>query len=97
MFHIFFSVSILFLYAALYRSVSIKIMIYLYLKKPNININTYFKSEFIKKSFDKRIKILINNGFLNKQKKYFVLSPKGKKYLSFFKKIQSIYKVKFSG
>jgi hypothetical protein len=92
-----FSVLILFLYSGLYRSVSIKIMIYLFLKQKRISINKLYKNEFKKKSFQKRVNILINNNFLVKKKKYFILSNKGKKYLKFFKIAQSLYKIKSSG
>ena len=93
---IFFSVTILFLYAALYRSVSIKVMVYLY-SKEKANLNKYYKKEFMKKSFKKRIKILINNKFLIKKKNYYILSGKGKRYQAAFKTIQLIYKIKYSG
>jgi len=92
-----FSVAILFLYAGLYRSISVKIMIYLYLGKKSINVNNFYKTEFKEKSFNKRIRILIDNGFLVKKNKDFFLSPRGKKYLAIFKTIQSIYKIKSSG
>ena len=91
-----FSVAILFLYAGLYRSVSIKTMIYLYLKKNNININSFYKSEFKEKSFNKRIKILLDNDFLEKKNKKFFLSTKGKKYLRIFKIFQTVYRIKSS-
>ncbi len=93
----FFSVAILFLYAGLYRSVSIKVMIYLYFKKSAVNINNFYKNEFSKKSFDKRIKILIDNGFLIKKNQNFMLTIRGKKYLKMFQIILSIYKIKSSG
>ena len=99
-FFIFFSlycVVVLFLYSALYRSVSIKIMIYLFLKKSNKNVNNFYRTNFIEKSFNKRIKILVNNGFLIKKKKHFTLTSRGKKYLRIFKILQSIYKIKFNG
>ena len=92
-----FSVAILFLYAGLYRSVSVKIMIYLYLRKKSISVNAFYKNEFKEKSFNKRIKILIDNGFLVKKNKDFFLSSRGKKYSRIFKTIQSIYKIKSSG
>ena len=66
-----FSVAILFLYAGLYRSISVKIMIYLYLGKKSINVNNFYKTEFKEKSFNKRIRILIDNGFLVKKNKDF--------------------------
>ena len=93
----FFSVAILFLYSSLYRSVSIKVMIYLYFKKSAVNINNFYKNEFSKKSFDKRVKILIDNGFLIKKNKNFMLTIRGKKYLKMFQIIHSIYKIKSSG
>ena len=93
----FFSVLVLFVYSGLYRSISIKIMIYLYLKKNNVNINSFYKNEFKQNSFNKRIKILLDNGFLIKKNKYFSLSKKGTKYLKIFKLAQSIYKIKTSG
>ena len=95
-FQIFFSVSILFLYAALYRSVSIKIMVYLYSRK-KVNLNKYYEQEFMINSFKKRIKILIINGFLNEKKGRYSLSDKGKRYQLIFKTIQLIYKIKHSG
>lgn len=99
-FFIFFSlfcVVILFLYSALYRSVSIRIMIYLFFKKSSVNINNFYKTNFIEKSFNKRIKILTNNKFLVKKKRYFYLSSRGKKFLGITKIIQSIYKIDFNG
>ena len=93
----FFSVAILFLYSSLYRSVSIKVMIYLYFKKKAVNVNNFYKNEFSKKSFDKRIKILIDNGFLIKKNQNFMLTIRGKKYLKMFQIILSIYKIKSSG
>ena len=96
-FQILFSVFILFLYSGLYRSISVKIMIYLYFKKSSVNVNSFYKTEFRKNSFDKRVKILINNGFLVKKNKHFMLSPRGKKYLRIFRTAQSIYRIKFSG
>ena len=92
-----FCVVILFLYSALYRSVSIKVMIYLSFKETNTNVNNFYKTNFIEKSFYKRIKILFNNNFLIKEKKYFILTSRGKRYLSIFKILQSIYKIKFNG
>ena len=93
----FFSVFILFLYAGLYRSVSVKIMIYLYLRKKSVDFNNLYKTQFKEKSFDKRIKILLDNNIIFKKKKYFFLSTKGKSFLNKFLKIQSIYKIKSSG
>ena len=90
-----FSVFMLFLYAGLYRSVSFKIIIYLYLRKKSISVNSFYEKEFKEKSFDKRIKILIDNGVLIKRNKKFSLSLKGKRYLKIFKIGQAIYKIKF--
>ena len=92
-----FSVSILFLYSGLYRSISVKIMIHLYLKKASINVDNFYKNEFKKNSFDKRVKILVDNGFLKKKNKHLILSQRGKKYLKIFKIAQQMYKIKFSG
>ena len=92
-----FSVSILFLYSGLYRSISVKVMIYSYLKKKNVNVNSFYKTEFKRNSFNKRIDNLINDGILVKKNKYIELSKSGKKYLKIFKIIHSIYKVKVSG
>ena len=92
-----FSVVILFLYSGLYHSVSVKIMIYLYFKKVSVDINSFYKTEFKQKSFNKRVKILIDNGFLIKKNKYLILSERGQKYLKIFKIVQSIYRIKFSG
>ena len=92
-----FAVAILFLYAGLHRSVSVKIMIYLYLKKKSIDVDNFYKVQFKEESFNKRVKILISNGFLLKKNKDFFLSSKGEKYLSIFKIAQSIYKIKSSG
>ena len=92
-----FFVIILFLYSALYRSVSIKIMIYLFFNKRSLNVNNFYKNIFLETSFNKRIKILVNNNFLVKEKKYFILTTKGKKYLTIFKFLKSIYKIKFNG
>ena len=92
-----FSVAVLSLYAGLYRSVSIKIIIHLYLKNKYTNVNNFYKTHFKTGSFDKRIKILINNGFLIKRGSNFYLSLRGKKYLNVFKVVQSTYKIKSSG
>ena len=92
-----FSVVILFLYSGLYRSISVKIMIRSYFKKTNISINNFYKKEFKQRSFNKRVKILIDNDFLLKKNKYLVLSKKGKKYLKIFKIVHSFYKIKYSG
>ena len=92
-----FSVVILFLYSGLYRSISVKIMIRSYFKKTNISINNFYKKEFKQRSFNKRVKILIDNDFLLKKNKYLVLSKKGKKYLKIFKFVHSFYKIKYSG
>ena len=75
--------------------VSVKIIIYLYLKKTNVSINSFYKTEFKEKSFNKRVKILIDNGYLIKKNKYLTLSLKGKKYLKVLKIFQSVYKIKF--
>ena len=96
-FQVLFSVTALFLYAGLHRSISFKIMIYLYLKKNNISVNNFYKTEFKEKSFNKRIKILTDNGFLIKKKKNFFLSSRGKKYLEIIKIVHSIYGIKSSG
>ena len=90
-----FSVIILFVHSALYRSVSVKIIVYLYLKKANVSINSFYKTEFKEKRFNKRVKILIDNGYLIKKNKYLTLSARGKKYLKVLKIIQLIYKIKF--
>ncbi len=92
-----FSVFILFLYSGLYRSISVKIMIYLYSKGISVNINNFYKTEFKQKSFNKRVRILIDNGFLIRKNKKLILSDRGKKYLKIFKIAQSVYKIKFSG
>ena len=92
-----FSVFILFLYSGLYRSISVKNMIYLYSKKISVNINNFYKTEFKQKSFSKRVIILIDNGFLIRKNKKLILSDRGKKYLKIFKIAQSVYKIKFSG
>jgi len=92
-----FSVLILFVYSGLYRSISVKIMIYLFLKKNSVSINNFYKNEFKPKSFDKRVKILVDNGFLNKKNKDLFLSKRGKKYLKIFKLAHSIYRMKTSG
>ena len=92
-----FSVFMLFLYAGLHRSVSVKIMINLYLRKKNISVNAFYKNEFKEKSFDKRIKILIDNGFLSKRNKKIFLSSRGKKYLRIFGIAQSFFRIKYSG
>ena len=96
-FYSLFFVVILFLYSALYRSVSIRIMIYLVFKKSNTNVNYFYKTNFLKRSFYKRIQILVNNAFLIKEKRTFSLTTKGKKYLRILKIIQSIYKIKIHG
>jgi len=96
-FQVLFSVIILFLYTGLYRAVSVKIMIYLHLKKQSISVNNFYKKEFKEKSFNKRIKILTDNGFLIKKNKNFFLSSRGKKYLEIIKIVHSIYGIKSSG
>tara|TARA_B100001964_G_C14123997_1_gene549644 strand:+ start:262 stop:720 length:459 start_codon:yes stop_codon:yes gene_type:complete len=96
-FQILFSVFILFLYSGLYRSISVKIMVYLYSKKNSVNIDSFYKTEFKEKSFNKRIKILTDNGFLLKKGKDLILSKRGKKYLKMFQIVHSIYKIKSSG
>tara|TARA_B100000953_G_C17909620_1_gene387139 strand:- start:197 stop:661 length:465 start_codon:yes stop_codon:yes gene_type:complete len=90
-----FSVIVLIVHSALYRSVSVKIIVYLYLKKASVGINSFYKTEFKEKSFNKRVKILIDNGYLIKKNKYLTLSARGKKYLKVLKIFQSIYKIKF--
>ena len=96
-FQILFSVSILFLYSGLYRSISVKIMVYLYLKKNSVNVDNFYKTEFKEKSFNKRIKILTDNGFLLKKGKDLILSKRGRKYLKIFQIMHLIYKIKSSG
>jgi len=96
-FQVLFSVTILFLYTGLYRAVSVKIMIYLHLKKQSISVNNFYKKEFKEKSFNKRIKILTDNGFIIKKNKNFFLSSRGKKYLEIIKIVHSIYGIKSSG
>ena len=92
-----FSIIILMLYYGLHRSVSVKVMIYLYSKKNNTSVNNFYKTEFKKRSFDKRIKILIDKGLLMKKHKNFFLSSRGKKYLEIIKILHSIYGIKSSG
>ena len=96
-FQILFSVFILFLYSGLYRSISVKIMVYLYSKKNSVNIDSFYKTEFKEKSFNKRIKILTDNGFLLKKGKNLILSKRGRKYLKIFQIMHLIYKIKSSG
>ena len=72
-------------------------MIYLYLRKKSVDFNNLYKTQFKEKSFDKRIKILLDSNIIFKKKKYFFLSTKGKSFLNKFLKIQSIYKIKSSG
>jgi predicted transcriptional regulator len=72
-------------------------MVYLYLKKNSVNVDSFYKTEFKEKSFNKRIKIFTDNGFLVKKNKNFLLSSRGKKYLEIIKIIQSIYRIKSSG
>ena len=96
-FQVLFSIFVLFLYTGLYRAVSVKIMIYLYLKKQSISVNDFYKKEFKEKSFDKRINILIDNNLIMQKNKIFSLSSKGKKYLKIIKIIHSIYGIKSSG
>ena len=96
-FQILFSVFILFLYSGLYRSISVKIMVYLYLKKNSVNVDNFYKTEFKEKSFNKRIKILTDNGFLLKKGKNLILSKRGRKYLKIFQIMHLIYKIKSSG
>ena len=96
-FQVLFSITVLFLYTGLYRAVSVKIMIYLYLKKQSISVNDFYKKEFKEKSFNKRINILIDNKLIMQKNKIFSLSSKGKKYLKIIKIIHSIYGIKSSG
>ena len=96
-FQILFSITVLFLYTGLYRAVSVKIVIYLYLKKQKISVNDFYKKEFKEKSFNKRINILIDNNLIMQKNKIFSLSSKGKKYLKIIKIVHSIYGIKSSG
>ena len=96
-FQVLFSITVLFLYTGLYRAISVKIMIYLYLKKKSISVNDFYKKEFKDKSFNKRINILIYNNLIMQKNKIFFLSSKGKKYLKIIKIIHSIYGIKSSG
>ena len=96
-FQVLFSVTILFLYSGLHRSISVKIMLYLYLKKNRVSVDSFYKTELKEKSFNKRIKILTDNGFLVKKNKNYLLSSRGKKYLEIIKIIQSVYRIKSSG
>ena len=96
-FQVLFSMTTLFLYAGLYRAVSVRITIYLYLKKQSISVNDFYKKEFKEKSFNKRINILIDNNLIMQKNKIFSLSSKGKKYLKIIKIIHSIYGIKSSG
>ena len=96
-FQVLFSITVLFLYTGLYRAVSVKIMIYLYLKKQSISVNDFYKKEFKEKSFNKRINILIDNNLITQKNKIFSVSSKGKKYLKIIKIIHSIYGIKSSG
>ena len=96
-FQVLFSIIVLFLYITLYRSVSVKIMIFLYLKKKSITVNDFYKKEFKDKSFNKRINILVENKLIMQKNKIFSLSLKGKKYLKIIKACHSIYGIKSSG
>ena len=96
-FQVLFCMTALFLYAGLYRGVSVRITIYLYLKKQSISVNDFYKKEFKEKSFNKRINILIDNKLIMQKNKIFSLSSKGKKYLKIIKIIHSIYGIKSSG
>ena len=96
-FQVLFSITVLFLYTGLYRAVSVKIMIYLYLKKQSISVNDFYKKEFKDKSFNKRINILIYNNLIMQKNKIFSLSSKGEKYLKIIKICHSIYGIKSSG
>ena len=96
-FQVLFSITVLFLYTGLYRAVSVKIIIYLYLKKQSISVNDFYKKEFKEKSFNKRINILIDNNLIMQKNKIFSLSSKGKRYLKIIKIIHSIYGIKSSG
>ena len=96
-FQVLFSITVLFLYTGLYRAISVKIMIYLYLKKKSISVNDFYKKEFKEKSFNKRINILIDNNLIMQKNKIFSLSSKGKRYLKIIKIIHSIYGIKSSG
>ena len=90
-FQVLFSITVLFLYTGLYRSISVKIIIYLYLKKQSISINDFYKKEFKEKSFNKRINILIDSKLIMQKNKIFSLSSKGKKYLNIIKICHFIY------
>ena len=96
-FQVIFSMTALFLYAGLYRGVTVRIMIYLYLKKQSTSVNDFYKKEFKEKSFNKRINILIDNKLIMQKNKIFSLSSKGKKYLKIIKICHSIYGIKSSG
>ena len=63
----------------------------------SLSIGTTGAMRVLLKSFNKRIKILTDNGFLIKKNKNFFLSSRGKKYLEIIKIFHSIYGIKSSG
>ena len=77
-FQVLFSIIVLFLYITLYRSVSVKIMIFLYLKKKSITVNDFYKKEFKDKSFNKRINILVENKLIMQKNKFVYILKKTK-------------------
>ena len=56
-------------------------MIHLFFSKKDVNLNNYYQTQFKEKSFNKRIKILITNGFLLKKpnKRIILMTTKAKK------------------
>jgi hypothetical protein len=85
---------IFFVYSALQKSISIKMVVDINKKK--FNFKKYYKI-FKKSSFDKRVKNLIEDGLIISDNNVFKLSMKGKRIRKIFFFIQNIYGIKNSG
>lgn len=85
---------IFFVYSALQKSISIKMVVDISKKK--FNFIKYYKI-FKKSSFEKRVKNLIKDGLIISDNKFFKLSMRAKKIRKIFIFIQNIYGIKNSG
>ena len=85
---------IFFVYSALQKSISIKMVVDISKKK--FNFKKYYEI-FKKSSFEKRVKNLIEDGLIISDNKVFKLSRSAKKIRKIFIFIQNIYGIKNSG
>jgi len=85
---------IFFVYSALKKSISIKMVVDI--SKNKFNFKKYYKI-FKKNSFDKRVKNLIQDGLIISDNNFFKLSINAKKIRKILIFIQNIYGVKNSG